>query len=189
MLRRMTRDRYLSDAELGRFMAAVRERRHRNQPRDYALFALLANTGIRPSEALGLERGDVHLGAAPWIRVRRLKKRATVRHYDELQLPARASEPLRDYLPAAPAQGPVFPLGRRQAERLFHYYAKRSGIRERLWLYCLRHTAATRIYAATRNISVVQEILGHEHPDTTCVYAHVTRGMLQQLAAAMPVAL
>ena len=51
MLRRLTRERYLTDAELAAFMAAVRDRRHVHQPRDHALFALLANTGIRPSEA------------------------------------------------------------------------------------------------------------------------------------------
>ena len=187
----MTRDRFLSDAELARFMAAVRERKHRNQPRDYALFALLANTGIRPSEALALERADLHLsGKAPWMRVSRMKKKNSAGRFDELQLPAYTAGVLLDYVEKyAPEAGPVFPIHRRQAERLFHTYARHSGIRERLWLYCLRHTAATRIYAATRDISIVQAILGHEKPDTSCIYAHVTREILQQHAAAMPVVL
>ena len=82
MQRRVTPDRFLSDAELAAFMDAVRTRRHKNQPRDHALFALLVNTGMRPSEARALRRRDVRLdtftiqpspasamaGTTPWAR-------------------------------------------------------------------------------------------------------------------------
>jgi integrase len=87
MFRRMNRERYLSDAELQRLIQVIRERHHVHQPRDHALFALLANTGIRPSEALALTRADVHPHARPaWIRVRRLKKRKAIAEWDEIEI-------------------------------------------------------------------------------------------------------
>jgi site-specific recombinase XerD len=83
---------------------------------------------------------------------------------------------------AADPMAMIFGLGKRQAERLFHYYSRIAGIRPGRWLYSLRHTAATRIYLATRDIHIVQAILGHEHPDMSCIYAHVTRALLRETA-------
>ena len=185
MFRRMTRERFLSDAELAAFMAAVRERRHKNQPRDYAFFALLANTGIRPSEALALRRSDCHLsGERPRIRVTRLKKRKTVPEFDELQITQELAAMLQPHLESVEhtPDAVVFALGKRQAERSFHHYSRLAGIRPGRWLYSLRHTAATRIYLATRDIHIVQAILGHERPDMSCIYAHVTRALLRETA-------
>jgi len=185
MFRRMTRERFLSDAELAAFMAAVRERRHKHQPRDYAFFALLANTGIRPSEALALRRSDCHLrGERPWIRITRLKKKKITPEFDELQITPELAAMLLPHVESMGADpgAAVFLMGKRQAERLFHHYSRLADLRPGRWLYSLRHTAATRIYLATRDIHIVQAILGHERPDMSCIYAHVTRALLRETA-------
>lgn len=189
MPRRLSRNTYLSDAELAAFMAAVRERRHVHQPRDHALFALLANTGIRPSEALALTRADCHLvGKLPWIKVGRLKKKRGAPVVDELQISPQLAMILSGRLVDVGETGEarVFGITRRQVERLFHAYASRAGLRRHHWLYSLRHTAATRIYRATRDISIVQAILGHETPDMSCLYAHVAKDLLAEAANAIP---
>jgi len=190
MFRRMTRERYLSDPELARFMAVVRERRHVHQPRDHALFALLANTGLRPSEARALTRGDCHLeGRAPWVRVWRLKKKKTLPEFDDLPIPEMVGEPLAALiarLPPGPEQR-LFMIHPRQMQRLFHSYCRLASVR-RINLYSLRHTAATRLYCATRNIRTVQAVLGHESPDMTTLYAHIPDRILRDLAASFPAA-
>lgn len=186
MFRRMTRERYLSEPELARFMAAVRERRHVHQPRDYAFFALLANTGIRPSEATALIAADVHENdSPPWIRIVRLKKKKTVRETDDLQIASDLAATLATYKRGMAEGQRLFPIARRQAGRLFHRYAKAAGIRSG-WLYILRHTAATRVYLATRDIAVVQAMLGHERPDTSAIYAHVPPQLLREVADGIP---
>jgi integrase len=185
----LSRSTNLSDAELTAFMAAVRERRHVHQPRDHALFALLANTGIRPSEALALTRADCHLsGNQPWIRVARLKKKRGAPVIDELQISPTLAGILGGYLSSVdPGMDlRVFNISRRQVERLFHAYARIARLRRRHWLYSLRHTAATRIYRATRDIAMVQAILGHETPDMSCLYAHVAKDLLAEAANASP---
>jgi len=189
MFRRMTRERFLSDAEFEAFMAAVRGRRHKHQPRDHALFALLGNTGIRPSEALGLTSNEVHVYARPsWIRVVRMKKRKTAREFDDIELPAALASILRRHIEhnTINCGQRLFTMTRRQARRLFHYYAQLAGITRKTNLYILRHTAATRIYRATRDIKVVQALLGHEKPDTSSIYAHIPRAMLSELADSFP---
>jgi site-specific recombinase XerD len=189
MFRRLTRDRYLSDAELAAFMAAVRERHHVHQPRDYAFFALLANTGIRPSEALSLHHKDMHLSASsPWFRVWR-KKKTTTPQFDDLELPGNLTRILNQYLVTLNATDDAltFPIHRRSAARLFHYYARKAGITRRAHLYILRHTAATRLYRSTRDIRLVQALLGHEKPDTTAIYAHIPAAVLEDHAAKFPI--
>jgi integrase len=187
MFRRMTRERFLSDAELEAFMGAVRGRRHKHQPRDHALFALLANTGIRPGEALALTAGDVHIYGKPaWIRVTRLKKATP--QIDDIEMTLELASIVRRHVEGAQiGHGrKLFQITRRQARRLFHRYASLAGIQRKTNLYILRHTAATRIYRATRDIKTVQALLGHEKPDTSAIYAHVSRAALSELADSFP---
>lgn len=188
MFRRMTRERYLSDDELARFMSVVRERRHVHQPRDYALFSLLANTGMRPSEARALVVGSVHLDTAkPWVRLFRLKKLKSVPEFDDIPIPietADALRPLLSTIPDDPSQ-PLFVIARRQLQRVFHAYCKLAGI-SGVNLYSLRHTAATRLYCATRDLRTVQALLGHETPDMTSLYAHIPDQLLKDLARSFP---
>jgi integrase len=188
MFRRMTHERYLTDPQLARFMTVVRERRHPNQPRDHALFGLLANTGIRPGEALALTRGDVFLREFPaWIRVKRLKKRKLVPEWDDIELSDDLALVLAQYVVTL-ADAPsirVFHMNRRSLQRVFKLYAHRAGLRTNL--YALRHTAATRMYIATRDIEMVQAMLGHENRDTSTIYAHIPHQLLLETVNTMPV--
>ena len=184
MAARRLRGKYLLDAELEAFVAAVRARTHRNSVRDRALFAILVNTGIRPSEALAITRADVCIGRREsTLRVRRLKLRidapADVLVLTPLLADAIAAR-LREIDDAPDCR--LFDMCQRQARRLFGYYMHKAGLSCRTRLYILRHTAATRMYRSTRNIALVQAMLGHKSPDTTAIYAQIPRSVLQEAA-------
>jgi integrase len=184
--RMMTRERYLSDDELERLMAVVRVR---CAVRHYAVIALLANTGWRPSEALALARRDLHLDCRPaWIRVRRLKKRKAVDQRDDVEISDRLAVILATHVEQLPNDGDarVFPMNRRSVQRLFQINAARAGLWRGHHLYTLRHTAATRMYVATRDLEMVQSMLGHEHRDTSCIYAHIPYGLLVDTVDSLP---
>ena len=120
-----------------------------------------------------------------------MKKPNTVSAFDDLELTAELSAMLRHYIEHAPINDgqKLFAMTRRQAQRLFHYYVRRAGILRKTHLYILRHTAATRIYRATRDIKTVQALLGHESADTSAIYAHISRSALSELADSFPVVL
>lgn len=175
MFRRMTRERYLSDAELDRFMAAVRERRHVHQPRDHALFALLANTGMRPAEVRALTVGDCHLeGKAPWVRLNRVQRKHGPRQLPALVLQKDVAAVLARYIATITADQSVtlFPFSKRQSARLFHYYADRAGITPRRKIYALRHTVGMRLWRHARDVRLIQAILGHTNLTATSGYIH-----------------
>jgi site-specific recombinase XerD len=65
------------------------------------------------------------------------------------------------------------PLTVRSLERLFSFYARRAGLEGSPRLYTLRHTAARRLYAVTRDLRLVQRLLGHANSHTTEIYTHV----------------
>ncbi|HLB37494.1 MAG TPA: tyrosine-type recombinase/integrase [Gemmatimonadales bacterium] len=170
----MTRERYLSDDELQRFMDYARTRRHVHQPRDYAFFALIANVGLRPSEARALRLRDVHITErSRWIYVRRDKRNGPTPN-TELELPPLIAAIVGAYVQTLtePEQR-LFPFTKRQSGRLFHYYGEKAGIAKTFRLYSLRHTCGMRIYRQTRDVRLIQAILGHSRLKASTAYVHV----------------
>lgn len=172
MLRRLTRERYLTDGELARFMASVRERRHVNQPRDHAFFALLANTGMRPSEARSVRRCDVHLGRDPWVRLHRPNLPKRPLPANEIPLHPEVAAVVAHYCQDMPKPDLLWTFTKRQSERLFHYYRKKSGLRECFRIFTLRHTFGMRLWRHTHDLRAIQAMLGHKWLGPSHAYIH-----------------
>lgn len=175
MFRKVTRERYLSDAELERFMAVVRGRRHVNARRDHAMFALIANTGMRPAEVRSLRLSDLNLNTKqPTVRLHRVYKRHAPQPLSHLVLHRDVAAVVAAYvanLGTTPTTM-LFPFTKRQAARLFHYYAKAAGLPSSLRIYSLRHTCGMRLWNHTRDLRLVQAILGHGSLTATMGYEH-----------------
>lgn len=62
-------------------------------------------------------------------------------------------------------------LGRRNVSWVFHTVARRAGISD-FRFHDLRHTFATRLIQAGRDLYEVQKLLGHKSPSMTQRYAH-----------------
>jgi len=171
------RCRALSDADLASFMHAVRSRAHKNAVRDHALFALLANTGMRPSEVLRLRLHDVRpFGPAAMVRVYRPSLKRAVRPITDLALHPIVARAVADHVNAirGRADNRMFPITRRQCERLFHYYARKARIREGHKVYDLRHTVGARLWLHTRDVRLIHGIMGHCHTSTAARYSHAS---------------
>lgn len=184
MFRRVTRDRYLDDAEVTRLMVAVRTRKHANQPRDYALLALLANTGIRPREARELTRADVHPHARPpWIHIRRAKVRAAADPLTKLPIHPKVAKVLARYVQGMRPSDKLFTFTKRQSFRIFHYYARKAGLPITHRIFSLRHGVGMRLWRHTRDLRVMQAIMGHVHLDATAGYVHVSAERMREAHA------
>jgi integrase/recombinase XerC len=158
--------------------------------RDAALLTLLYGAGLRISEALGLKRGDVPLGATLTV----LGKGSKERSLPVLPLVAQA---LADYARAIPFTGApsssLFlsrrgrPMSPREAQALMQRLRGRLGLPEKATPHALRHSFATHILQGGGDLRSVQELLGHASLSTTQIYTAMdTAQLLKTYESAHP---
>ncbi|MGN9808473.1 tyrosine recombinase XerC [Micromonospora sp. BQ11] len=148
--------------------------------RDRALLELLYGTGVRISEACGLDVTDVDHSR----RVVRVFGKGGRERTVPYGLPAQRAldEWLRDGRPvlAGPATRGALLLGARggrlnptTARRVVSGYAEAAGL-PRTSPHGLRHSAATHLLEGGADLRAVQEILGHSSLASTQIYTHVS---------------
>lgn len=157
--------------------------------RDRALFELLYASGLRVSELVNLDLGEVNLDTNE-IRVwgKGSKERMVL-------MGNPASEALRNYL----EQGRPRLLGdrkktnamflnrygqripERRVQKMLEDYAKKAGIGKRVHPHMLRHTFATHLLDGGADLRVVQELLGHAQLSSTQIYTHVTKSQARKV--------
>ena len=175
------RERFLTDSEFTRLGEALEEAEARGGASASAVAAirLLALTGCRRSEVLGLRREDVALEAAE-LRLPDSKTGARA-----VPLPPQAVELLRSLLGAH--DGPWVIPGRKPGTRLRNVDEAWRTIRERAGLkdarlHDLRHSWASRALALGEALPVIGKLLGHSKLETTARYAHLARDSAQEAA-------
>jgi integrase/recombinase XerD len=176
----------LDEAEVDRLLGAVTGDDPLAQ-RDRALLELLYGTGIRISEAVGLDLPDLDLedgmlrvlgkgskervvpvgrGARTALEaylrdgrlaLRSARVRKTVRDSDAVMLNARGGR-----------------ISRQSCWAIVRRAGERSGIDSHLSPHVLRHSCATHMLDHGADLRVVQELLGHASISTTQVYTKVS---------------
>jgi site-specific recombinase XerD len=150
--------------------------------RNRALMALLYDTGVRISEALGLTRENVLDGRARKVRLTRTKngKPRTVFLSEETRKLIRAYTRERKDGPYAPlfvshGRGQGRALTPRHAWQVVKDAASAEGLYDGTSPHSLRHRRAQDLLDEGMPLEWVAALLGHEHPDTTrVVYAWET---------------
>jgi integrase/recombinase XerC len=156
--------------------------------RDRALLELLYASGLRVSELVSLNLGQVDLESRE-IRVRGKGAKERI-----VLMGKPAAEALSVYL----GQGRPKLLGEkkgralllnRYGERLterwvqiiLEDYAGKVGIGKKVHPHMLRHTFATHLLDGGADLRVVQELLGHANLSSTQVYTHVTKSQAKRV--------
>jgi site-specific recombinase XerD len=163
--------RALSDVEVERLLAVAAK----GERRDELLVRLLLATGLRLGEALALEVQDVDLRRGE-IRVRRAKGDRPRVAYVPADLVPRLAEWVEG------RDGRLFAISARHAQRVIGAMAREAGVVASA--HSLRHTTATRIYARTGDLGVVQRVLGHASVATTVRYARAEEGAVRRAVGA-----
>jgi site-specific recombinase XerD len=161
-----------------------------HKERDYCILTLFLNCGLRISELVGLNRSDMQDDA-----LRVLGKGDKVRI---VYLNQACQEALGRYLAvrrpiAGRDQDALFLSGqnRRISRATVHNLVKKhlaaAGLDSAQYsAHKLRHTAATLMLQNGVDVKAVQEVLGHEHLNTTQIYTHVDNTDLRIAASANP---
>jgi site-specific recombinase XerD len=168
--------RFLSESDYRQLETTVLQATQ-NEERDDLLdrtwFYLLSEAGLRVGEVCDLQLGDIDLAAQRLI-VRQGKK-----HRDRsVPLSPTCLAALQAYLPVR-GEAPTFHLliyrQRPVKHSLIQNRLRRYGQRAQLKVspHRLRHTLATRLLNQGMPITSLQRLLGHEHLDTTLIYARV----------------
>jgi integrase/recombinase XerD len=155
--------------------------------RDRAMLELLYATGMRVSELVSLNRGDLNLDDdVVQCRGKGDKQRQIPFGQTAREAMVRYSEIGRSQL-----------LGKRESEALFlnHHgdrltrqgfwliiksYARQAG-NDKITPHTLRHSFATHLLSNGADLRSVQELLGHSSIATTQVYTHVADTRLRQV--------
>ncbi|MFN8520895.1 MAG: tyrosine recombinase [Chloroflexota bacterium] len=170
--------------------------------RDRALLELLYASGLRISEALGLDVGDLSfvtesvrvIGKGDRERVVPVGEvaLAAIRRYldDARPLLAGAIEggrAAKGRRSGAAISGPMFlsahgrRLSRMEAWRAVRRAAREAGIARHVSPHTLRHSFATHLLEGGADLRVVQELLGHASITTTQLYTHLTGARIRQV--------
>ena len=156
--------------------------------RDRALLELMYASGLRASEAIGLELGDVD------VEERVLRARGKGSKERIVPIGQAALKALTAYLERGrPKLVKNLPevhlfvnfrggqLTRQGLYKIVRRHALSAGLADRMSPHTLRHTFATHLLAGGCDLRSVQEMLGHADVSTTQLYTHLSSERLKDV--------
>ncbi len=166
--------------------------------RDLAMLETLYSTGIRVSELVNLDEGDIDFFGG-LIKVTGKGKKERI-----VPIGTHATKAIKEYLDsrskykkeekdekkkASQASGtkPLFlnkygnRLTARSVARTLDKYLKKSGVNLLTSPHTFRHSFATHLLDKGADLRSVQELLGHSNLSTTQIYTHVTTERLKSV--------
>lgn len=180
---RESKTRGLDAAEL----AALRKVAQDRGLREYALVQLLAGTGLRITEAVSADTGDLQREGACWYLY---VVRKGGEDPEPVQVPDPAVRAIRRYIRGR--RGPLFldekgeRLSRQAAGNRIRSMAAKANIPGRkVSPHSLRHTVTTLLISQGVNMRDVQVFMGHRSTETTARYDRANRRKNNPAAVAM----
>lgn len=179
---------FLSSSELNKLLGAP-SKASKLGLRDRAILETMYSAGLRVSETVGLNDGDLDFEQG-LVRVRgkgRKERLAPLGSYAMRALKKWLQA--RELSPREPSgrDAPVFVnrfgtrLTTRSVARMLEKYLKITGLDIRTTPHSLRHSFATHLLDHGADIRSVQELLGHKSLTTTQIYTHVSTEHLKRV--------
>jgi len=157
--------------------------------RDRALIELIYASGLRLSELVNLNLGQVNLDTRE-VRVwgKGSKERVVLMGEPAAKALSNYLSQSRPRLSGKRRDGGALFLNRyggrltkRMVQMTLGKYAQEAGIDKRVHPHLLRHTFATHLLDGGADLRVVQELLGHANLSTTQIYTHVTQSQAKKV--------
>lgn len=177
---------FLSTDEIGLLLTAPPASSTQGM-RDRAILETMYSAGLRVSEVVGMNDGDLDLDQG-LVRIRGKGRRERLSPVGSFARKALARWLTKRKLsPKEPASelAPIFTnrfgrrLTTRSVARMLEKYLRASGLDLRTTPHTLRHSFATHLLDRGADIRSVQELLGHKSLVTTQIYTHVSTAGLR----------
>jgi integrase/recombinase XerD len=149
--------------------------------RDRAMLELLYASGMRVSELVSLNLGDVNVNEEN-VRAfgKGRKERIVPIYHQAAQVVAEYVDVMRPKLLRDSAERALFlnrrgqRLTRQGLWQILKGYAEKAGLGKTVTPHTLRHSFATHMLSGGADLRAVQEMLGHANISTTQIYTHLT---------------
>ena len=161
-----------------------------NRERDYCILTLFLNCGLRISELIGLNLSDIQgdalrvLGKGNKTRIVYLNDacKSALEQYLAVRRPISGKDENALFITVRNAR-----ISRAAVHLLVKKHLANAGLDSSEYSsHKLRHTAATLMLQNGVDVKAVQEVLGHEHLNTTEIYTHIDNESLRVAAKANP---
>ena len=162
----------------------------KNQERDYCILTLFLNCGLRISELVGLNLNDIQddalrvLGKGNKVRIIYLNDACqdALKRWLAVRRPITGRDAGALFLSAQNER-----ISRSTVHAMVKKRLGEAGIDSTQYSsHKLRHTAATLMLQNGVDVRAVQEVLGHDHLNTTEIYTHIDNESLRVAAKANP---
>lgn len=152
----------------------------RQSYRDYFMFVMGINTGLRISDILKLRVQDVR--DRTYITIKEQKTGKAKRFKINAALRSIVDEYItgmnyQDYL--FPSRKGSKPIGRVQAYKVLNAVARKVGLDE-IGTHTLRKTFGYHFYQKTKDVAQLQEILNHSAPSVTLRYIGISQDIIDR---------
>lgn len=184
-------------AEARRYIETIESHNGKNKIRDLAIVKLFLYAGLRVSELVQLNRENIDFTNQSIKFIGKgNKERILPLHTDVIDaLEKYLVERKRIKIENSADENALFlsMQGRRITVRsiqlMVKKYAKLSGIKNAgsITPHKLRHTFASLLYHQTKDLKILQELLGHSNISTTQIYTHTDIEQKKQAIDKMPV--
>lgn len=162
--------------------------------RDYAIFTLFLNCGMRLAELVGINLGDITRDMSTLRVVGKGNKERIIYLNDPCRNALGEYLVERSHIEGIKDKNALFisrlgkRMGRQAVQLMVHKYLNLAGLENRnLSVHKLRHTAATLLYRSGKvDVRVLKDILGHEQLNTTQIYTHVSDDAMRAAMDANP---
>jgi len=156
--------------------------------RDYCLFTVGINSGLRISDLLNLTVSDVVENGKLKDRIRLREKKTN--KFKDFPLSDNAKSAIREYLKTREYKQnePLFIsrknkgfLLRQQAYKIINDAAKSIGIKDKIGTHTLRKTFGYHAYNSGYDLSLIQKLFNHSSPSITLRYIGITQDKLDDV--------
>ena len=163
----------LSMAEMSRLLDSI-DTDTQTGLRNRAIFELMYSSGLRVSEVANAKIGDIDfetrlilIRQSKWNKDRIVPMSEVASRFMKRYLAGRTARESYVFLGTGAKMCPT------SINRLFKKLLEKAGLYKKgLCAHSIRHSCATHLLDQGADLRYVQELLGHESIETTCVYTH-----------------